>query len=100
MPAILGPRRIRLVAGRARLARSGAVHQVPADRTLLEVLAEAGVALESSCEVGTCGTCEITVLQGEPDHRDSVLTAEERESGRFMMACVSRAESSALVLDL
>jgi ferredoxin len=54
----------------------------------------------SSCAEGTCGTCETAVLEGEPDHRDSVLDEVEREAGGCMMICVSRACSPRLVLDL
>ncbi|WP_445521124.1 PDR/VanB family oxidoreductase [Streptomyces sp. NEAU-174] len=82
------------------LARSGGSYHVPHDKTILEVLAEAGVEISSSCEVGTCGTCELTILEGTPDHRDSVLTPEERAEGTFIMPCVSRALSERLVLDL
>jgi len=53
-----------------------------------------------SCTEGTCGTCETDVLDGTPDHRDSVLTDEEREAGETMMICVSRCHGKKLVLDL
>ena len=83
-----------------RLASSGGTYHVPCDRTILAVLAEAGVDVASSCEVGTCGTCEAAVLEGVPDHRDSALTPRERNEGRYMMLCVSRCHSDTLVLDL
>jgi pyrrolidone-carboxylate peptidase len=54
----------------------------------------------SSCAEGTCGTCETAVLGGRPDHRDSVLTEEERRAGDCMMICVSRSCTARLVLDL
>ncbi len=54
----------------------------------------------SSCTEGTCGTCETAVLDGAPDHRDSVLTDEERAAGDTMMICVSRSATAKLVLDL
>lgn len=82
------------------LAASGFTVEVPADRSILEVAREAGVEIESSCEEGTCGTCETEVLEGEPDHRDSVLSEFEREMGETMMICVSRACGRHLVLDL
>lgn len=81
-------------------ARSGVTLRVPAGRTILEALEEAGIAVMDSCREGTCGTCETTVLEGRPDHRDSVLTASEQEKGRTMMVCVSRSLSDRLVLDL
>ncbi|WP_206784773.1 PDR/VanB family oxidoreductase [Amycolatopsis sp. MtRt-6] len=82
------------------LAGSGRVLPVPADRSILEVVEAAGVQVLSSCREGTCGTCETGVLGGEPDHRDSVLTADERLENEVMMLCVSRACSPRLVLDL
>lgn len=82
------------------LAESGFTVEVPADRSILEVVREAGVDIESSCEEGTCGTCETEVLDGEPDHRDSVLSDFERELNETMMICVSRACGRHLVLDL
>lgn len=81
------------------LARSGQTYWVPADRTILDVLDAAGVAVRQSCGVGTCGTCECRVLEGEPDHRDSVLTNEEKQAGQYMMICVSRSQTDRLVLD-
>ena len=59
-----------------------------------------GVEVLFSCTEGTCGTCETDVLDGTPDHRDSVLTDEEREAGETMMICVSRCRGKRLVLDL
>jgi len=81
-----------------RLARSGQVVAVPVGRSILEVLREAGCRVASSCEAGTCGTCKVALLAGEPDHRDLVLTDAERAT--HVMVCVSRARSDELVLDL
>jgi ferredoxin-NADP reductase len=82
------------------LARSGKVCRVPADRSVLSVVEEAGVDVLTSCGEGTCGTCETEVLAGEPDHRDSVLSDAERAAGDRMMICVSRCRGARLVLDL
>lgn len=82
------------------LARSGVDLRVPAERSLLEVVEEAGLRVPSSCREGTCGTCEAMVLEGEPEHRDSVLSAEEAAAGDCMMMCVSRAKGTALTIDL
>ncbi|MFD7287142.1 PDR/VanB family oxidoreductase [Streptomyces sp. NPDC059863] len=82
------------------LVRSDLTLRVPAERSILEVAREAGAPVLSSCAEGICGTCETEVLEGEPDHRDSVLGPEERESGETMMICVSRARGPRLVLDL
>ncbi|TMZ59918.1 2Fe-2S iron-sulfur cluster binding domain-containing protein, partial [Klebsiella pneumoniae] len=82
------------------LARTGATLRVPADRRLIEVVREAVPGLSYDCEKGYCGACETRVLAGEPEHRDSLLTEEERAEGRTMMICVGRCASSRLVLDL
>nr|WP_237683575.1 PDR/VanB family oxidoreductase [Nocardiopsis sinuspersici] len=82
------------------LAESGVTIRVPGDRSVLEAVEDAGVTVLSSCREGTCGTCETPVLDGVPDHRDSLLTDEERASGEMMMICVSRACTSRLVLEL
>ncbi|MGV0833975.1 PDR/VanB family oxidoreductase [Mycolicibacterium thermoresistibile] len=74
--------------------------EVPATRSILEVLQEAGVDVPSSCREGTCGSCETDVLEGRPLHRDSVLMPDEKESGEVMMICVSRSLDDTLVLDL
>ena len=82
------------------LTRSELTLTVPPDRSILQVVEDAGVGVLSSCAEGTCGTCETSVLAGEPDHRDSVLTEDDRQRGDCMMICVSRSCSPQLVLDL
>jgi ferredoxin-NADP reductase len=82
------------------LASSGRVLPVPGDRSILSVLLDAGVQVLSSCQEGTCGTCETDVLDGTPEHHDSLLTDEERAAGETMMICVSRSAGGRLVLDL
>ena len=82
------------------LSRSGHTLTVPASVSVLDTVRAAGVEVLYSCTEGTCGTCETDVLEGTPDHRDSVLTDEERESGETMMICVSRCRGGRLVLDL
>ncbi|MBY0338870.1 MAG: PDR/VanB family oxidoreductase [Acetobacteraceae bacterium] len=81
------------------LAQRGITVAVPPGRSILDALTEAGVDHPRSCEQGVCGTCEARVLAGEPDHRDSLLSPEERAGG-LMMLCVSRAKTPRLVLDL
>ena len=81
-------------------ARSGVTVRVPADRSILEVLEAEGVEAPASCFEGTCGTCETRVIEGVPDHRDSVLTQAEQARGDTILICVSRARSARLVLDL
>lgn len=82
------------------LGSSGRVIRVRAGQSVLAALDRAGVDVPSSCREGTCATCETAVLDGEVEHRDSVLTDEERAAGQTMMPCVSRARSPRLVLDL
>jgi len=82
------------------LAQSELTLTIPPDRSILSVVDEAGIGVLYSCSEGTCGTCEVSVLDGEPDHRDSVLSEDERQANDCMMICVSRSRSPRLVLDL
>lgn len=82
------------------LARSDLTLTVPADRSILDLLDEAGIFVPTSCEEGTCGTCQTAVLDGIPDHRDSVLTDAERAAGDTMLVCCSRSVGPQLTLDL
>lgn len=77
----------------------GETHVVPADRSIVDVLQENGADVDTSCEEGICGTCIMQVLGGEPEHRDSVLTASEREGGELIAVCVSRSATPKLVVD-
>jgi vanillate O-demethylase ferredoxin subunit len=79
---------------------SGAVYQVGADDTILEVLKSNGIHVDFGCAEGLCGSCIVDVLEGEVDHRDGILTPEEQATNSYMCACVSRAKSERLVLDL
>jgi len=80
------------------LAASGRTVTVPADKTILETLREAGEATVSSCESGTCGTCRCTLIEGDVDHRDMVLMDDEKD--RYIMICISRAREGDLIIDL
>jgi phthalate 4,5-dioxygenase reductase subunit len=81
-----------------QLGREGPRIEVPVGTTILEAVRAHGRKVPSSCESGTCGTCRARLLEGEPDHRDLVLTDAERQSE--IMICVSRAKSNLLVLDI
>lgn len=83
-----------------RLLRSGTDIDVPPGVSALDALADAGIGIVSSCRQGTCGTCEVTVVDGMPDHRDSVLSEVDRQAGDCMISCVSRARTERLILDL
>jgi tetrachlorobenzoquinone reductase len=80
--------------------QSGITVTVPADKSLLEVLNDAGIDVPCSCQQGICGTCEVRVISGEVDHRDSILSSSERAANQNMMVCVSRASGPRLVLDI
>jgi ferredoxin-NADP reductase len=81
------------------LARSGVTVEVAADQSILQAVQDIAPVL-SSCTEGYCGTCETRVLKGIPEHRDTVLSDEERASNEIMMVCVSRALTPDLTLDL
>lgn len=82
------------------LGRSGRRITVPKGTSILEALEADGLSVLCSCREGICGTCETTILAGEPDHRDAVLSLEERDANQTMMICVSRAKSAELTLDI
>jgi ferredoxin-NADP reductase len=80
--------------------RTGVTLEVTSDKSILETLEEADVPIMASCYEGVCGTCEARVLEGTPDHRDSMLTEPEKAAGEVMLVCVSRSRTERLVLDL
>jgi tetrachlorobenzoquinone reductase len=82
------------------LARSKVRVEVPPGQTILEALRARGLEVQSSCEQGICGSCETRVLAGEPDHRDMLLSDEEKATNQVMMICCSGSRSAILVLDL
>lgn len=82
------------------LSRSGREIEVPEGISALEALRVAGHPIQSSCEVGVCGTCVTPVLSGVPLHNDTFLTESERSSNKCFAPCVSRALTPNLVLDL
>lgn len=82
------------------LARSGLELIIPPGVSILDTVRAAGVAAASSCEQGTCGACEVTVIEGVPDHFDAVLSPKDKREGKSMMICCSGALSDRLVLDL
>jgi len=82
------------------VASTGATIDVGPQESLLAALRRAGVAAPYSCQQGFCGTCRTRVLDGAPEHRDTLLTDPERAAGQ-MLTCVSRAAgTSRLTLDL
>lgn len=83
-----------------RLARSGRCIPVAADQSIVDALSAAGIDAPYSCQQGICGSCEVKVLAGTPEHRDEVLTEAEKAGNATMMICCSRARTPELVLDL
>jgi vanillate O-demethylase ferredoxin subunit len=81
-------------------ATSGITVQVREDQTIVEALAQAGLKVNVSCKQGICGSCLTDVLEGEPDHRDSYLTDEEKADGDQILLCCSRSKCGRLVIDL
>lgn len=79
---------------------SGLTLAVPPDKSILDVAEEHAVPVPWSCREGTCGTCQTPVVEGEIDHRDSILTAQERAQMDTMFVCVSRAACPRIVLEL
>jgi len=82
------------------LARSGQEFVIPEGQSILQVLLDAGVDVDYSCELGICGACEQRVISGEPEHRDAILTEEEQASNTKVMICCAGCKSERLVLDL
>ena len=82
------------------LAQSGGSFEIPDDKSILDVLPDAGLSPEYGCTAGVCGACTCGVIEGEVDHRDSTQTADEHDAGGTMCICVSRAKGAKLVLDI
>lgn len=83
-----------------RLENSGITVHVPAGKTALTALLEAGVEVDYDCEEGLCGNCEVVVVEGEIEHRDNVLSRSERAEGKKMLACCSRAKGKQITVAL
>jgi len=82
------------------LRSTGQVVRVEADQTIIQALEQAGLDVLYDCQRGDCGICQCRVISGTPDHRDVILSDEEKASNGVMQICVSRAASERLVLDL
>lgn len=83
-----------------QVASSGKIYNVGKDDSIVSVLAENGVEIPTSCEQGICGACITRVLEGRPDHRDQVLTDQERNEENWVTPCCSRSLTPRLVLDI
>jgi ferredoxin len=85
------------VGFQVRLTSTGAVYDVPNDKSIVQVLREHDIDVETSCESGLCGTCRTRYVEGEPEHHDYVLDDDERSE--FVMICCARSKTPLLVLD-
>ena len=72
----------------------------PRGKKVLEVLFDAGVDVDYSCELGICGACETKVISGIPEHHDSVLSEEEQAANDRVMICCCGCKTERLVLDM
>ena len=81
-----------------KIASTGALIDVPADKSIVEVLWDNGFDIDTSCESGLCATCMTRYVEGEPDHQDMVLDDDER--AEYLCVCCSRSRTPVLVLDL
>jgi len=81
-------------------AKSQREVEVPAGKSILDSLIDAGLDPDHSCKEGVCGACETAVLEGEVEHHDGILTKAERAANKTMMICVSRCKGARLVLDI
>lgn len=89
------------VAFEVELRRSGKVITVGADETILDAMLAAGVKPPFVCREGWCGNCQLPLLGGCADHRDEVLTDEEKAANSSIHVCISRAApgEARLVID-
>jgi vanillate O-demethylase ferredoxin subunit len=83
-----------------QLKKSNTILLVPENKSILTVLRENSYFPISNCEQGLCGSCETALLEGEADHRDCLLSEEEKKANKTIMICISRAKSDRLILDI
>ncbi len=81
-----------------KIASTGKVFSISKTQSIVEVLRDNGMSIDTSCEDGYCGTCMTRFLDGEPEHRDLVLDKDDRKE--FVLICCARSKTPTLVLDL
>jgi vanillate monooxygenase ferredoxin subunit len=81
------------------LTASGETYTIPAGETILDVLLDAGIDIDYDCKMGICGLCAVKVIDGDPDHRDYVLTEDERDDEKLFCPCISRTKSGNITLE-
>lgn len=82
-----------------RLSKSGREFIVPPEKSILDILLEHSIDAQYGCMQGACGMCEMQVVDGIPDHRDSLLTAEAKATNRCLLICCSRSKTPTLTID-
>lgn len=82
-----------------RLASTGRTVRVAKDETVLEALTNAGVAVDSSCGRGVCGSCELRIIDGVPAHLDSVMPDQDKDEMHVFYPCVSRSVTDEITVD-
>lgn len=80
-------------------ARSGVTVSVSDNESMLDALEDAGVPLLASCKRGVCGSCEVPVIDGIPEHLDSVMSDADKDDLGIMYPCVSRSKTETLTVD-
>lgn len=78
----------------------GGIYEVPPGKSIVQVLTENDIEVDTSCQEGICGTCIMGVLSGVPDHRDQCMSSSEKKANEQIAACVSRSKSARLVLEI
>ncbi|TGN74166.1 oxidoreductase [Bradyrhizobium yuanmingense] len=84
-----------------RVPRLGLEIDVPAHRSMLEALEDAGVNMILGCRRGECGLCGLPILEAsaEVDHRDVFFSTEERATNSKLCTCVSRLARGYVTID-
>jgi vanillate monooxygenase ferredoxin subunit len=81
------------------LSENGQTYTIPADKSILDVLLDEGVDIDYDCKMGICGLCAVKVIDGDPDHRDYVLTEGEKTDEQLFCPCISRAKGGSITLE-
>jgi len=82
------------------LNKSGKSIVVKKEETIIDALHLNNIKVPYSCLQGTCGTCICKVVEGKVDHRDAVLSEEEKIEHKKICLCVSRAEGDQIIIDI
>ena len=69
-------------------------------QTILELAEQAGIAIESSCQSGSCGTCKQKLLDGDISYAGDPdgLEADEQEAG-YILTCIAHPVGRVVLTD-